>query len=169
MSSKRTTTFEPFPKLTTELRKCIWEHALPRGHLIQVFYTEIEYHSGAYSEGDLGKTTFTSNTPVPAMLLACSESRKIASKVYKLSLGTAQSPATIYLAFSLGTLYFGNFGLKHREFDASALINTFSKKDLQNIRHLAIEADTFEEHCFINLHATSDLVGLQSLKLVVES
>ncbi|KAH9222668.1 hypothetical protein DL95DRAFT_401690 [Leptodontidium sp. 2 PMI_412] len=161
--------FKYFPRLPVAVRHRIWKHAIPAGRLVRIFYTKIQYLSGTYSNDDLGQTTFTSNTPVPSMLHACSESREIASKVYKLCLGTDQSPATVYLDLSVDTLYFGSFARKDRIFDAGTLVNTFAEEDFQNIRHLAVQYQTFKRYFCNNMHGVADFVGIQTLTLVVEN
>lgn len=168
MSSAQLETFHLFPKLPPELRTRIWEYALPPGRLVRIFYTEIYYPSGTYSDEDLGQTTFTSNTPAPALLHACAESRIVALRVYKLCLGTAQSPAAIYLDLSVDTLYFGRFADKERIFNARTLVNTFAEEDFQNIRHIAVHYDTFWRYFCNNMYGIADFVGIKSLKLVLE-
>lgn len=167
--SEKLDAFKHFPKLPPELRTRIWKYALPPGRLVRIFYTEINYPSGTYSNDDLGQTTFTSNTPVPALLHACAESRQAASQVYKLRLGTAQSPATIYLDLSVDTLYFGSFADKKRIFNARTLVNTFAEEDFQDIRHLAVHYNTFWRYFCNNMHGIADFVNVETLKLVLES
>jgi len=142
---------------------------LPPGRLVRIFYTEIYYPSGTYSDEHLGLTTFTSDTPVPALLHACAESRQVALQVYKLCLGTAQSPATIYLDLSVDTLSFGRFADKKRIFNARTLVNTFAEEDFQNIRHIAVQYDTFWRYFCNNMHGIADFVGIKTLKLVLEN
>ncbi|KAK0124546.1 hypothetical protein ONS95_009494 [Cadophora gregata] len=166
--SNKSKTFHFFSRLPPELRNRIWKYALPAGRLVRIFYTEIHYPSGTYSNDDLGLTTFTSNAPIPAMLHACAESRQVASKVYKLRLGTAQSPATIYLDLSVDTLYFGSFTDKKRIFIARTLVNTFAEEDFQQIRHIAVQYKTFWRYFCNNMHGIADFVGIKTLQLVLE-
>ncbi|KAG4433250.1 hypothetical protein IFR05_011273 [Cadophora sp. M221] len=80
------------------------------------------------------------------MLHACSESREIASKTL-----------------------FGSFPKKDRVYNARTLVNTFAKEDFQNIRHLAVQYQTFRQYFCINMHGVADFMDIKTLTLVVES
>ena len=48
-------------------------------------------------------------------------------------------------------------------------MNTFAEEDFQNIRHIAVQYDTFWRYFCNNMHGIADFVGIKTLKLVLEN
>lgn len=103
--SKSLTTFELFPRLPTEIRLKVWQFAT-NGCDARIVQVKIKNLVTKYSEHGRG-VVFSSATPIPGVLHACSESREVALCRYRLSMSSFASGPRIFLDYSSDTIYFG--------------------------------------------------------------
>ncbi|KAI1876809.1 uncharacterized protein JN550_000881 [Neoarthrinium moseri] len=84
--------FHLFSSLPAEIRLEIWQYTCCQPRVVEVYY-------------DAAQDICTTNTPQPAALHVCTESRREASRVYKPLFGTISYAANIYFHPDLDTLY----------------------------------------------------------------
>ncbi|PQE31388.1 hypothetical protein CJF32_00001970 [Rutstroemia sp. NJR-2017a WRK4] len=134
-------TFPRFCDLPGEVRTMIWNYALPGSRVVDIIYDKDQDRYLSF------------NSPPPALLHACSESRQIASGVYNLCFATESHAANIYLRYDRDILYFVDWlsGYKHRSkgWFEHVTIGPLGKKglgreELHSIRRVAINS------CFID-------------------
>lgn len=105
LTPKPLTAFELFPRLPTEIRLKIFQIATTDcdDRIVQV---KVKNLVTRYSEHGRG-VVFSSTTPIPGVLHACSESREIALHRYQLAMTSFASGPRIFLDYLSDTVYFG--------------------------------------------------------------
>ncbi|KAH7346428.1 hypothetical protein BKA65DRAFT_502418 [Rhexocercosporidium sp. MPI-PUGE-AT-0058] len=156
LSSTSNGTFHPFPRLPLELRTKIWETANAEPRVVVVDMPKF-------------RVWFTSPTPVPATLHACSESRIITLRTHKLCFPQRREdrpdgPATVYSNLARDTIYF------RRAHNSNALaIDSFpsriSKKELEKMEAVLLAAGIHRAFNSLVLACTS----LKEIQLGLEA
>jgi len=110
-SSTSCVEFPLFSQLPQELRLKVWKMATEDGRVVIIQDREKPLRWTLPASMSRG---FSSPTPIPAVLHACSEAREVALKNYLLcspahaNHGVAGLPARIYFNFRCDTVYYGN-------------------------------------------------------------
>ncbi|ETS80096.1 hypothetical protein PFICI_07625 [Pestalotiopsis fici W106-1] len=139
MSQTMAPSFSKFNDLPPELRIKIWQTAMPEARTVVVKspYAPKDDAPPSLEEAlvhtDGPTKTWTSNTPIPALLHVNAEARHEASKRYQLALSVGQHQPRIYVDFTRDTIFLGSSELKP---ECSSL---WSKtNDMEKIERLAV-------------------------------
>lgn len=97
-----------FPKLPGEIRKKIWNFAIPSDRIVKIYrrdQTTSLLNPIPHVNGEK-RGSFVVCTAYPGLLGACTESRKIGFETYKLAFGHRLDGRAIYFDFSRDVLFF---------------------------------------------------------------
>jgi len=138
------TTFSPFCKLPAEIQLDIWEAARPDPRFLKLYCIHCSRHwlpsNGAFCPNKTHHVR--SRAPVPALLHACSDSRKVALKWYKLSFGNALAwiPPAVYFDWERDGLYTKCNGVHThgRRCLHDAFYAYFQEEDEANLKRIAL-------------------------------
>lgn len=155
-------TFEFFPKLPTELRLKIWQHALD---LESPCIVEVEHHAPMLDQSN-------SSRLLPAFLSTTHESRIEALRVYKTCFSVQPNiPGRVYFNFDKDTLYVGS----RCATSLRDLLENCTEEERSKIKRLAFDPlwhwETFlanEEDHDVAAVLHRDLPGLEQLVLAKE-
>lgn len=126
--------FSRFPLLPQELQNMIWQTAIDcvKPRIVEVHETTARE---TRESKHLQKRQFTSPCPIPGVLHACSASRQLALRRWKLSFASRCQHPKIFFDFSNDTLYFdGVFA------DMSTFVKRVDRGDRDAVQYLAIAA-----------------------------
>jgi hypothetical protein len=99
--------FPCFGHLPLEIRLLIWKYARPDPRVVRLAWSKLPPKAPAWSScPELWRTNY-SEAPIPAMLHACSESRQVALKWYRLALEHCSTEPHVYFDFSADFLHVG--------------------------------------------------------------
>lgn len=150
--------FHQFPHLPGELRLKIWHLVLYTPRALSINCRRSRVHR----QSPFAVESYSSTTPVPALLHTTRESRHEALSFYSASFETPKSKSKsskslIYISFPYDTLHISDHILVHLPKDA-----------LQNIRYMVLDVRDAAYFDFFNMECLRSMEVLETLELLIE-
>lgn len=139
-------TFHLFPKLPSELKDMIWNHALPRPRMITLSTTIADTPESLERGRGRGRgyATKTNVNAIPTGLLhACQHSREVAMARYTPALGKILG-APIFLDGERDTVFFAQQPTRGPANTTPYLYMREFEEDLEVLRHVALPPTTHD-------------------------
>ncbi|KUJ09356.1 uncharacterized protein LY89DRAFT_788240 [Mollisia scopiformis] len=143
-------TFELFTQLPSELRIKIWKHTFPEPRVLAVRFNR------AVSQ-------YTSDTPPPALVHACSESRSLFLETYKRLILSPKYDSAVFIDFARDTLFFDTLDCSP---DGDLSLDLALSPHRDRILYCAIDSQLWEVLRVFRYDSLSEVRLMPNLKTV---